>query len=577
MGQRKFMWVLGLVGGLGLIPWQAVAAPPDTASNEAEAPALTPHLAQVDPSQNRFPSTGAPPEPLAPDPVPTTTPEPIAPPVPSTSSPTQTLEVKDIQVTGSTVFSEADLEEAVRTFENRTLTLEELQQAADAVTQLYLNAGYITSRAIVPEQTAVEGTVQLQVIEGRLEEIRVEGSDRLTNYVRNRVALGGTQPVSQAKLEDQLRLLRADPLFDNVEASLRAGTVPGSSILIVRVTEASPFIGNLSVDTLSPRSVGEFRTGITLGYRNLTGLGDTLLGSYYRTTTGGSNIYDFSYQVPLNPMNGTLLLHVAPSTFRITDADDPNFRLGVSGSSELYEAVFRQPLIRTPREEFALSLGFRYRSGSTLVGGFVTPANVTSVLSFGQDYLKRDVSGAWSLRSQFRLGTGLFNATSRSGSDPDGQFFSWLGQVQRVQVLNPDNLLILQGDIQLSPDSLLGSEQFFIGGGQSVRGYYQNARFGDNGLRLSVEDRMTLFKDDGGAPLLQISPFLDLGYVWSSNASSRVLGQNFLLGTGAGVILTPIPDLTARLDFGVPLVTVNQLANDRPSGLRVYFNVNYQL
>lgn len=575
MGQRKFVWVLGLASGLGLLPWGAVAALPKAASPQLE-PDLTPHLAQADPSQNRFPSPGAPAEPLVPDSIPTAPAEPIAPSAPDLP-PAQTLEVNNIQVVGSTVFSEAELEQSVRAFENRTLTLEELQQATDAVTQLYLNAGYITSRAIVPEQTAVDGTVQLQVIEGRLEDIRVEGSDRLGNYVRSRVALGGTQPVSQARLEDQLRLLRADPLFDNVEASLRAGTEPGSSILVVRVTEANPLIANLAIDTLSPRSVGEFRTGITLGYRNLTGLGDTLSASYYRTTTGGSNIYDFSYQVPLNPMNGTLLLHVAPSTFRITDTNDPSFRLGVSGSNELYEAVFRQPLIRSPREEFALSLGFRYRSGSTLQGGFITPATVTSVISFGQDYLKRDLSGAWSLRSQFRLGTGLFNATTRSGSVADGQFFSWLGQVQRVQVLNPDNLLIFQGDVQLSPDSLLGAEQFFIGGGQSVRGYYQNARFGDNGLRFSVEDRMTLIRDDGDEPILQVAPFLDLGYVWFNNASSSLPRQNFLMGTGAGVILTPLPDLTARLDFGVPLVTLNQFASDRPSGLRVYFNINYQL
>ncbi|HEY9877091.1 MAG TPA: ShlB/FhaC/HecB family hemolysin secretion/activation protein [Leptolyngbyaceae cyanobacterium] len=573
MDQRKLVWSVALASGLGLLSLGGAAASPNPDLIESESLDPTPRLAQADPSQNRFPSTGAPAEPLPLDPASPPTSEPTVPPTP-TPSPTQTLEVRDIQVVGSTVFSDADLEQAVRPFENRTLTLEELQQAADAVTQIYLNAGYITSRAIVPEQTAVDGTVQLQVLEGRLAEIQVEGTDRLIDYVRSRVALGGTQPVSQARLEDQLRLLRADPLFDNVEASLRAGTEPGSSILIVRVAEADPFIGNLTVDTLSPRSVGEFRTGITLGYRNLAGLGDTLLGSYYRSTTGGSNIYDFSYQVPLNPMNGTLLLHVAPNTFRITDPNDPSFRLGVSGSNELYEAVFRQPLVRTPREEFALSLGFRYRSGSTLQGGFITPATVTSVVSFGQDYLRRDLTGAWSLRSQFRLGTGLFNATS-SSSGPDGQFFSWLGQVQRVQVLNPDNLLIVQGDVQLSPDSLLGSEQFFIGGGQSVRGYYQNARFGDNGLRLSVEDRITLFKDDGDEPIVQIAPFLDLGYVWFNDAS--IFRQNFLLGTGAGVILTPIPDLTARLDFGVPLVTVNQFASDRPSGLRVYFNVNYQL
>lgn len=538
-------------------------------------------LSQVDPSQDRFPPIDAPSAPLAPAAPPTVAPPAAAPPdstPPPAQVPAPVLTVSTFQVLGSTVFEPAELALVVRPFEGRPLSLEELRQAADAVTQLYLNAGYITSRAILPaDPTPVDGVVQLQVIEGRLQEIQVEGSDRLADYVRRRVALGAAQPVNQARLEDQLRLLRADPLFDNVEASLRAGTEAGASILIVRVVEAEPFAASLAVDTLSPRSVGEFRTGATLQYRNLTGLGDSLLASAYRSTTGGSEVYELSYQVPLNPMNGTLLLRLAPNSFRITDPNEPAFQLGVSGSTDLYEAVFRQPLVRTPREEFALSLGFRYRNGSVLQGGFVSPPSITSVVSFGQDYLRRDLSGAWALRSQFRLGTGLFNATTAADPLPDGQFFSWLGQVQRVQVLSPDNLLILQADLQISPDSLLGSEQFFVGGGQSVRGYYQNARFGDSGLRLSIEDRITVFRDEGRRPLLQLSPFLDLGYVWFNRSAFSAARQNFLLGTGLGVLFDPLPNLSTRLDFGVPLITLNEFTSDRPSGLRVYLNVNYRI
>jgi hemolysin activation/secretion protein len=73
---------------------------------------------------------------------------------------------------------------------------------------------------------------------------------------------------------------------------------------------------------------------------------------------------------------------------------------------------------------------------------------------------------------------------------PDGRFLSWLGQIQRVQVLNNDNFLILQADVQLSTSGLLPSQQFVIGGGQSLRGYRQNVRAADNGVRFSIEDRI---------------------------------------------------------------------------------------
>lgn len=488
---------------------------------------------------------------------------------------TALIDVQTILVEDSTVFSQAVLAEAVAPFEGKTLTYADLQAAADAVTLLYLNAGYITSEAKLPPEEDVQGgVVKLQVIEGGLESIRVVGTDRLVSYVQQRIALAGTSPLNQNRLESQLQLLKRDPLFENVEGSLRQGTGSGS-ILIVQVTEASPISGSVAIDTLSPRSVGEFRTGATLRYHNLAGWGDRLLASIYRSTTGGSYAYELAYRVPLNPMDGTLQLRATPSSFTITDPSEPTFDLGLRGSTNSYEVQYRQPLIRTLQEELALSVGFRYRNGSTLLGGFITPPTVTSVFSFSQDYLRRDPSGVWGVQSQFRLGSGLFSATVLPSPLPSGQFFSWQGQVQRLQSLGPSHQLLMRGAVQLTPNSLLGSEQFFIGGDQSVRGYYQNARFGDSGLQFSIEDQITLLRNDDGTSLLGLRSFVDLGYVWDSNPDLQVNSQNVLLGTGVGVTMSPLENLNARIDLGMPLIALDELPSDRPSGLRVYFDIRY--
>ena len=54
-----------------------------------------------------------------------------------------------------------------------------------------------------------------------------------------------------------------------------------------------------------------------------------------------------------------------------------------------------------------------------------------------------------------------------------------------------------------------------IGGGQSVRGYRQNVRAGDNGFRFSIEDRIILVRDEGGEPVFILAPFFDMGSVWN--------------------------------------------------------------
>lgn len=534
----------------------------------------------VDPNRDRFLQPTQPPSPEPPP-----TPPQIQPPSPQPLPqplPSDLIQVQKIQVVGSTILNADEIKALVNPLEGSSATLEQLKQVADKITEIYLNRGYITSRAVLPPQTITAGVVQIQVIEGKLSRIEVEGTKRLhPAYIRSRIRLGAGMPLSTASLEDQLRLLRVDPLFDNVEARLRAGDNEGESILIVRVSEANPFQASVSIDNYSPPSVGSERLGVSLRHRNITGNGDELAAAYYRSI-GDSDVFDFSYRIPLNAMNGTLQLRAAPNRNSIVQA--PFDSLDISGKSHLFEASYRQPLVRSPIEEFALSGGLTYQTGRTFVEGKPTPfgfgpdsngVSTTTAIKLGQDYVRRDPQGAWALRSQFTIGTSLFDATSNEGSVPDGQFLSWLGQVQRVQRLNNQHLLIVQADLQLSANSLLSSQQFVIGGGQSLRGYRQNVRSGDNGVRFSIEDRITLKRDASGLPKLQLAPFFDAGTVWNvSSNPNKLTNQTFLAGLGLGVLWEPIPRVNVRVEYALPLVRISDRGDNlQDSG--IYFNIIY--
>jgi hemolysin activation/secretion protein len=140
-------------------------------------------------------------------------------------------------------------------------------------------------------------------------------------------------------------------------------------------------------------------------------------------------------------------------------------------------------------------------------------------------------------------------------------------------VINRDNLLLLQGSLQLSADSLLGSDQFIVGGANSVRGYSQNARFGDNGFRVSMEDRMTVLHNENGSPAVQIAPFLDAAGVWNQGADTS--DQRFLMGTGVSFITNLVEDVQARLDVGVPLIKLNE-SGDSNQDVFLYFSMDYR-
>lgn len=506
-----------------------------------------------------------------------------------------------IKIIGSSVFDReqinAAIEEIIKPLRGQNLTEHPstiLQNPLrEAIEELYIKQGYITSRAIVKESEVFmrmlkDHTLEIQVIEDRLQKIEVEvtGIKRLSqSYICSRLRRGISIPFSISKLEEQLRLMRADPVLENVQANL---IVENNGILRVQVKEASPIVANVSFDNYSPPAVGSERMGGALRYRNPLGIGDEVIASYFRSTTGGSETIEFTYRIPVNPKDSTVQLRTVRNRNEITQS--PFDVLGIQGDSELYEISYREPLIYSLQEELGVSFGFAFQDGQTFIldrepfgfgrGPDEDGVSRTSVFKLSQDYIRRGEQGSWTFRSQFSFGTDLFGATTNDDPIPDSRFVSWLGQAQRVELLGGDHLLIVQADLQLTPDSLLPSEQFVIGGAQSVRGYRQNVRSGDNAFRFSIEDRITVERNASGVPKIQLSPFVDLGVVWNDLDNPNELpNQRWLLGTGVGLLWDPFLDvegLTLRLDYGIPLIDLK----DRGDNLQddgFYFGINYQL
>jgi hemolysin activation/secretion protein len=561
-----------------LLANSATAKPLPLAQNPPPPPANP----QSDPNRDRFTQPVSEPTPTPPETTPVTPPP--AADSPDSDNASQTFEIQTVEVVGNTIFDTATLDPIINPLEGTTVTRSQLQAAADAITQLYLEGGYLTSRAILAEPPVTDaGVAQILAIEGRLQRIDIDGNRRVNDaYIRNRIALAAEAPLNTQTLEEQLRLLRLNPRFDNIEANLKAAEEFGESILVVRVDEANLFRGEVSVDNYSSPSIGSERLGVQAQYLSLTGQGDELAGSYHFSTRGGSDVFDVSYRLPVNAMNGMLELRAAPNNHDIVQ--DPFDEFGIEGEEELYEISYRQPIMRSLRHEFALSLGFTFQDSQTFLNeepfGFgIGPEedgfSRTRVVQFGQDYVRREPGGAWALRSQFNLGTNWFDATENDGDIPDGQFISWLGQVQRVQQLGEDHLLVVRGDVQLAPDGLLPNQQFLIGGGRSLRGYRQNVRAGDNGFRLSIEDRITVGRDAAGLETFQLIPFADIGTVWNAGDNPNDLpDQTFLAGVGLGLWWEVVPGWEVRLDYGLPLVDLDDRGdNIQDDGF--YFSVSY--
>ncbi|MEM9004336.1 MAG: ShlB/FhaC/HecB family hemolysin secretion/activation protein [Cyanobacteria bacterium P01_F01_bin.86] len=482
-----------------------------------------------------------------------------------------TIVVREFEVLGSTVFSATELATVTAPYTNTPITFAELLEARAAVTQLYLDAGYITTGAFIPTDQVIDdgGVVNIQVVEGFLETVVVEGNEELVpGYLSSRIERAAGDPLNVNRLLEGLQVLQLDPLVETITAELSTGTQVGGGVVTVSVEEADSFDILLAVDNGRSPTVGSFRRQAGFRDLNLSGLGDTLAFTY--SNTEGSNTFDIAYTVPVSPANTTVGISYSHTNSEVID-DDFEI-LSIESESNNVQFTLRHPLIQTPTEELALSLELSHshtestfqlpdepRLGFPFAGAPDGEATVTAI-RLGQEWTQRTADRVFAVRSQFSVGTDWFGATQNEGDSPDSNFFSWQGQAQWLQVLAPDTLLLARVDGQLANRPLLSLEQFRLGGLGSVRGYPQNRILADSGVFASLEARVPVMRIPEWDSLVQVTPFFDWGHAWN-NGDRADPDPATLISIGAGVLWQVSDRMTARLDYGIPLINDDNSGN----------------
>lgn len=524
------------------------------------------------PSESPLPLPSETPSP-PPQPQLQTPPTPASPEVTPPSG--ERIFIKKIEVVGNTVLQD-EIAKLTQAYQNRQVSFEDLLELRSKIIQLYIDKGYITSGAFVPNnQDISSGIVKIQVVEGKLEQIQIGGLRRLREgYVRSRLIRATSTPLNQKRLEAALQLLQLDPLIERVNAELTAGSTPGKNILRVNLKEAPAFHAAFDIDNNQPPSSGSVQGNVSVTHDNLLGFGDRLFAQYGRTE--GLDLYDINYTIPVNARNGTLSFRYNNDDSRIIQQE---FRdVGIRSGTQTYSLGFRQPITRTPTSEFALGLSLDLRRSQTYIlndipfsfteGPDKGKSNVT-VIRFSQDWVNRGTRRVLAARSVFSVGINAFDATINN-TGTDARFFSWLGQFQWVQQLSSRNLLVARIDAQLTPDSLLSLERFSLGGVDTVRGYRQNQLVSDNGIVGSVEVRVPVTSDPR---LLQLAPFFEIGTAWNNREVNPDPATIAGLGLGLRSLITP--NLSLHLDYGIPLISISGRGNSlQENGF--YFSLRYQ-
>lgn len=472
--------------------------------------------------------------------------------------------LKGVNLQGSSVLSDTDLSGVVQPYLGQTVTIEELLEIRRQITQLYIARGFINSGAVLPDQDIENGIVTMVAVEGGLTDVTFSGNKQLADgFLRQRVTRGLDEPLNVNELRENVQILLQRPDIRRLNAELGPGARPGESELNIEVEEQRRVEAHIGFSNNRPPSVGAEEGSVDLIVRNLTGWGDVTNLQFSKTE--GLEDYFGSISIPVSPYDTVLGLSAQRTDSEVVE--EPFSSIDVESESESFEISLRHPLWRTPSRELAVTASFARRRSQTFLLGVpfafsegVEPdgESVVAVPRLALDFIDRSQNRVIALRSTFSLGIDALGATNNPGNTADGEFFAWLGQIQYVQRVWGDFQFIFRADSQLTPHHLLPLEKFAIGGADSVRGYRENRFVRDNGVVLSLEGRIPLFRipipgisKEPGDGKLYLAPFFDYGRSWDNIGL-----DDEIYSVGAGLRWRVGDLLQANIYYGEDLKTI---------------------
>lgn len=546
--------------------------------------------------------------------VPHVEPEPRAAEPPASDGPVFAIE--RFEVTGNTLLTTSQVERALEPFRGEERTLADVEKARDALQRLYEADGFLTVAVAIPQQTIESGAVRLDVVEARVGRVTVQNEGvRWMSDRRVLRSMENTVPGAVLREEDlQQDLVRANRTRDAlVRPQLAAGRAPAEVDVALLVEDRIPLHGTLAWHNEYTPGSPDTRMDASISYADLWGLGHEAGVFYQFVPTAEFNdvqIWAGTYRMPL-PWSEKQQLFAYYAASDTTNAAATGASLSILGKGTTAGLRYVVSLPAIPGwERFShdVTVGVDYKDVENAV--VASAAEIVTPIK----YLPFNVAWSGTRLGDHAITTARLGASfhfagtladggktdfqiNRGGVDPDSDVTGTyqiatlaLSQTLRVPSIlrtlaagrfvalaTPEKSFLddwtfeLRARGQVADQPLIATEQFGAGGMDTVRGYLDRERFGDNGYALQLELRTPSYRNFLGGRLrerVQVATFWDNAEQWlyEDPVSPRIPSR--LASYGVGVRAGFFEALTTELTLAQPLIDT-----DDSSGPRLNFRL----
>lgn len=340
------------------------------------------------------------------------------------------MNVTEIQIEGTHHLNSDDVAALTHPFVGRCVTLAELDHLITAINAAYVERGFVTSRAYVPQQKLDSGVLKLLVVEGTTEAIRAK--DRALPFEAVMAfpwMIGNT--LNLRDIEQGLEQINRLPSF-NATMKIEPGEAQGSSVIIVDPAERpwlpGPWLrGHATIDNDGLTETGRNVARFGLDADNLLGLLDSWSLQDARSLTSHpdlavSNEVSTSESLPFGYW----------TVFGSFDHSDYHSQVvgqagafEVSGVTDRYSMGINRVLARDQTSKTSIELGYELKETTSYLDDVLvqTSSENLASASIRLTQTERIWGGAWYLtlgyqRGLRRFGTSIHDEPSEPSTTP---------------------------------------------------------------------------------------------------------------------------------------------------------------
>lgn len=495
------------------------------------------------------------------------------------------FKLNGIVITGNTVYCQSDLYYLFKDYLNREISLADLQSIAHSITLKYRNDGYILTKAIIPPQKITNGVVTIQVVEGFVDKVTVEGNAKTSRCLIQKYGNKVTcyRPFNIKVLERYILLANDLPGVDVKAVIKPSQTTPGAASIVL-VADEDHFESYGDYNNRGTISLGPHQYTLGAVAQEMLFGGDRTEFRFSGTTvTQELQFYELNHQEQIGSEGLQATLDAYYTKSQPGSYLEP---LEVTGKSTSFSGNLNFPLVRSRLQNLYFNSGLQYLlSKSDIIGNQLLYEDRIYALTLGTNYDLADrFLGVNRAGFLFTQGLPILNANSGnepppSRTDAANNFTKLNLNLSRLQTLPKNFSLYLSGAAQYAFNSLYSAEQFGVGSYPFGGAYDPSEIVGDKGAAARAELRYFLPINKVYISGAQLYGYYDGGIIWNINSSSQPARQS-LTSTGIGVRMQLVKYVSAYTEWAQPLtkaVAAQEAAGRNGYAPRLFFGISARI